>query len=212
MKKLTALFLALILCLGVLNYSAANVNAKTTCKKSKYTIVCYYYKGSSKSYYKKITTKKYKNGKRKYREYAFRNAKGVRTQTKRYYYNYKGQLKSNNNGRAKRIVYYYYSNNKVRSRTTHNYNYRGKLKNKKVKYYTGNKPKAPTNTCSWYKAYNGNCVLKSDDANKDGILDIRQVDGISIHATEEEAMQVAGVVRSSNNLITGKTYWYNIHH
>lgn len=102
--------------------------------------------------YKKREIKKYRtNGKRSFVEYVTRNNSHVRTEVKKYYYNKKGQLKTNKNGSAKRVIIKYTTSSKTTNSknsthsiktvvttnttttTTHKYNAKGKLYGKNVK-------------------------------------------------------------------------------
>ncbi|MDH6603736.1 hypothetical protein OKW23_000877 [Bacilli bacterium PM5-9] len=145
MKKNLTIMIALLICLTMSVSNENKIEAKTTkkCSTTKNTQKCYYYTTGYKSYSKRIYTKYYKNGKKQYRDYIYKNKNGIRTLTKQYRYNKKGQLKSNKYGNATRRFYYYYNNNKISKRITWNYNKKGKLTKKKVltKPYLKNKPK-----------------------------------------------------------------------
>ena len=77
-------------------------------------------------YQSKVTTKYYSNGKQSFKEFSSRNTDKVRIVVKQYYYNKKGQLKTNNYGKAKRLEYKYYNNNKIKAKKTCNYQANGK--------------------------------------------------------------------------------------
>ncbi|MDF9867300.1 hypothetical protein OKW22_000869 [Bacilli bacterium PM5-3] len=140
MKKILSILFVCMLLFGI------NVDAKETktCKTKGLTTTCYYKKSKDyKSYSKRTKVIKYKNGKKKQKEFLTKDKKGKITLNKVYRYNKKGKLKSTKkDGSATRKYYYYYSNNKISKRITWKYNKKGKLTNKKVetKKYKKNKP------------------------------------------------------------------------
>lgn len=96
------------------------------------------WKSYSNLKYKKVKSKSYKN----YRILVKRKSNKNRISTNKYYFNKKGQLKSNKNGSAYRKYYKYFSNNKVSRYYKYKYNKSGKLKRITYKYYKNNKPKS----------------------------------------------------------------------
>lgn len=102
-----------------------------------------YYKGI---YRKRITTVYRTNARKSYHEYIIRDSKGSRISVKKYYFNKRGQLKSNSNGNAYYKYYTYFSNNKVAKYYKYKYTSKGKKHRTYYKYYSNNKPKPAKKT------------------------------------------------------------------